>query len=322
MVVFSQENRVNVSASKWIRIGRGLVLGVAMVILGSCSKRGGGEVVVVYTSQDQLYATEILRVFTRDTGIEVLPLFDSESVKTTGLVNRLLAERHRPRCDVFWSNEEMMLRRLAKKGIVEEGDIVTFGYRTRRLVVNTNWVELRDTPDSIKALTDSRWKRRVALAYPLYGTTATHLMVLRARWGEEPWQTWCRDLLGNEALVVDGNSAVVRMVGRGEAWMGLTDSDDIAVGLRNGLPLRQVDLTPEFPPIANSAALIVGGPHPKAARVLVDYLQERSTIERMVELGALEGNEFSEADLSPVDWDEVLRSFDEAYRWLGEVFFR
>jgi len=306
----------------WIRKGGLVVLSIGLIALAACSNREDGNVVVVYTSQDQLYASEILSEFTRDTGIEVLPLFDSESVKTTGLMNRLLAEKHRPRCDVFWSNEETMLRRLAEKGVIEEDSRVTFGYRTRRLVVNTNLVEAVDIPRSMEALTDLRWRGRVALAYPLHGTTVTHLMALRAQWGEGQWQTWCRKLLANETLVVDGNSAVVRLVGQGKAWLGLTDSDDFAVGLRNGFPIRQVELTEEYPPIANSAAMVVDGPHPNAARLFLEYLQKESTVKRLVELGALEGVEFSDVNHSAIDWSEVMGSFDESYRWLGETFFR
>ena len=147
-------------------------------------------------------------------------------------------------------------------------------------------------------------------------------MALRAQWGEGQWQTWCRELLDNETLVVDGNSAVVRLVGQGKAWLGLTDSDDIAVGLRNGFPIRQVELTQEYPPIANSAAMVVDGPHPNAARQFLEYLQKESTVNRLVELGALEGVEFSDVNRLSIDWNEVMGSFDDSYRWLGETFFR
>src|SRR4051812_2009172 len=70
------------------------------------------RVVVIYASQDQVYAEPILADFTKETGIKVLPLYDSEAVKTVGLANRLLAERSHPQCDVFWSNEELRTRQL------------------------------------------------------------------------------------------------------------------------------------------------------------------------------------------------------------------
>ena len=54
---------------------------------------GGPEppVVVVYTSQDEVFAEPTSGEFQSRTGIRVRPVYDSESVKTVGLVNRLLA---------------------------------------------------------------------------------------------------------------------------------------------------------------------------------------------------------------------------------------
>ena len=63
--------------------------------------------------------------------------------------------------------------------------------------------------------------------------------------GEERWQAWCRALQANRPFLVDGNSVVVNLVGRGEAWIGLTDSDDIAAGRRDGLPIAELPLTGE-----------------------------------------------------------------------------
>ena len=281
------------------------------------------NVVIVYTSQDQIYAQQILADFTRETGIRVLSLFDSESAKTTGLMNRLIAERLRPQCDVFWSNEEMMMRKLGRRGLLADAPIATFGYRSRRLVVNTNFVDPNDLPINLKQLTSPKWKGRIAIAYPLFGTTAAHFMALRAAWGKDAWEQWCRDLVKNKALIVDGNSAVVRLVGMGEAWLGLTDWDDIAVGLRKQLPIKMLPLTQEFPVIANSIALIHGGPNPQNARRFQEYLQQRQTQERLLALGALEGISPPESSehLAP-DWESVLDDWDSAYTWLSETFLR
>ncbi len=291
------------------------------VVLSACSD-SRDQVVVVYTSQDQLYSSKVLAAFSRETGIKVLPLYDSESVKTAGLVNRLVAERQRPRCDVFWSNEELMVHRLAQKGIVREEDISTFGYRSRRLVVNTNLVTEAEFPTSLSELTSSEWRGRIAMAYPLYGTTITHLMSLRAAWGEEAWREWCQAMLANDTLVVDGNSAVVRLVGQGKVAVGFTDSDDIAVGIRNGLPLRQLEIGKGFPAIQNSAVVVPGGPNPENGRALVAFLQRPKTVNQLVSLGALEGADAHELARPMIVWSEVLLGFDDAYQWLESTFFR
>src|SRR4030042_2060228 len=53
--------------------------------------------VVVYTAVDQPYAEPIFAVFEQNTGIQVKAVYDVEAAKTTGLVNRLIAEKDQPR---------------------------------------------------------------------------------------------------------------------------------------------------------------------------------------------------------------------------------
>ena len=102
--------------------------------------------VVVYAAQDQVYAEPILREFEKETGIKIKAVYDSEAVKTVGLANRLFAERSHPQCDVFWGNEEMRTRQLAAQNVFRETNGWTaFGYRNRRIVINTNFVSLTNS---------------------------------------------------------------------------------------------------------------------------------------------------------------------------------
>jgi iron(III) transport system substrate-binding protein len=243
--------------------------------------------VVVYTSQDQIYAEPLLAEFTRQTGIKVLPVFDSESVKTAGLVQRLIAEKENPRADIFWSNEEMLAHQLLERGIVEF-DFPT-GYRTRRLVVNTNLVPLKGAPKNLDELTDPKWAGKIALAYPMYGTTAAHMTALRQKWGDEKWQRWCKGLIANKPFVVDGNSMVVRLVGTGEAALGLTDSDDVAAGQRNNLPIASADLGEDLLAIPGTVTMVKGAPHRAAAKTFLMFAHAQDTVDLLVQNHAVEG---------------------------------
>jgi iron(III) transport system substrate-binding protein len=220
------------------------------------------EHVVLYTSQDQFYAEPILAQFTKDTGIEVRPVFDTESAKTAALAHRLRAEKSNPQCDVFWSNEEMHGHLLARDGVLVSDELRKVGFRTRQLVINTNFLQTSDAPKSLMELTQPKWKGKVALAYPLFGTTSYHFLALRQHWGDPAWREWCNGLIRNEAKVVDGNSVVVRLVGAGECWIGLTDSDDIAAGLRQALPIAAVPNLVESLVIGNTIALVKKRPTP------------------------------------------------------------
>src|ERR1700761_7353771 len=84
-----------------------LIAGDFLPLISACHRTGSSDEVVIYTSQDEEYADPIFHDFQKQTGIAVKPFYDSEAVKTVGLVNRLLAENDHPQCDVFWNNEEL-----------------------------------------------------------------------------------------------------------------------------------------------------------------------------------------------------------------------
>ncbi len=271
-------------AGSWLAL---LAAGWLAGLAGGCGE--AGRVVVVYTSQDQVYAEPMLREFTRQTGIKALPVFDSESVKTAGLAQRLLAERGNPRADIFWSNEEMISRRLAELGALDTNAWQKAGYRTRRLIVNTNFVPLAEAPRTLAELAAPKWAGKVALAYPVYGTTAAHMVAMRQECGDAKWQEWCRKLAANRPMVVDGNSLVVRLVGSGEAWIGLTDSDDVAAGERNGMPIACVPAGRELLTISSSVGIVRGAPNRAEAEAFYKFAQAQETLAALVAANALEG---------------------------------
>jgi len=288
----------------------------------SCDSR---QSVIVYAAQDQVYAEPILKTFERETGIRVRAVYDSEAVKTVGLVNRLLAERDHPQCDVFWGNEELRAHQLAATGAFRETNGWTaFGYRSRRIAINTNKLSLAAAPRRWLDLTNETWRGKIALAYPLFGTTATHFMALRQHWGETNWLSWCRALAANQPFIVDGNSVVVQFVARAEAWIGLTDSDDIAAAQRESQPVTALPLTVESLPIPNTVAVVRRCPHPDAAQRLYEFLQRREIAGELVNLGALEGvsqNEMPVATLRP-EWTQLLLDLDSVMETLKRIFRR
>ena len=279
--------------------------------------------VIVYCAQDQVFAEPLLAEFTRQTGVKARAVFDSEAVKTVGLANRLLAEKDHPQCDVFWGNEELRTRQLAAQGVFRATNgFTTFGFRSRRIVINTNKVSLAEAPRTLAELTNATWRGKVALAYPMFGTTATHFLALRQRWGDTAWQAWCRALQVNKPFLVDGNSVVVKLVGQGEAWVGLTDSDDIAGGIREGLPLAAMPVTPETLLIPNTVAVVQGAPHAAEAERLSQFLQRPELAERLVKEAALEGTQTGQPQGLQVDWEALLRDLDAGTATMRDIFLR
>ncbi|MCU0771384.1 MAG: substrate-binding domain-containing protein [Verrucomicrobia bacterium] len=326
--------RQEVEAQWFLIIGIPLLIALVAVLatallpgIAWLKDRKAGRV-VLYCAQDQTYAEPILHKFETETGIRVKAVYDSEAVKTVGLANRLLAERDHPQCDVFWGNEEMRTRQLAAFNVWQETNgFRSFGARTRCLVINTNRVgpDRQPAPSSLLELTNAVWRGRVAMAFPQFGTTATHFHVLRLHWGEALWEQWCRALVANEARILDGNSTVVKRVARGEAWLGLTDTDDVLAAQREGLPVAR---GPELPEtrlfIPNTVGIVRGAPHPKQAQALADYLQRPETVERLVAAGAIQYPEMPSPG-SPVlqpEWERLLADLDSTTEKLNGIFLR
>ena len=301
---------MNTWVEKW------MIFVTALLLVGCGS---GGDAVTVYTSQDQVYAEPILREFEQQTGIPVRAVYDSEAVKTVGLVNRLIAEKANPQCDLFWNNEEFRTHQLASRGVLDKGQPVeTFGARTRQWVWNTNQLSRATLPKDLASLTNAQWRGKVVIALPLFGSTATHFQVLRQQWGEAHWRDWCRALKANDVMTVDGNSVVVQLVGRGEVALGLTDSDDVRAGLKNGLPIAGQSLSQDGFSIRNSIGYIAGAPRPGLAKRLAKHLQLQSVIDALVAAGALDPGTPGASDT--ITWPGVVAENERAVAELNSIF--
>src|SRR5438094_8678550 len=85
-------------------------------ILTSCHPTSS-RIVVVYVSEEQVFSEPILKDFERETGITVKSVFDTEEAKSTGVMNRLIAERDNPQADVYWANEPVRADALKQRGV-------------------------------------------------------------------------------------------------------------------------------------------------------------------------------------------------------------
>lgn len=284
-------------------------VGLALVGIGliGCGDRGGGSVggtpdsgraargrVIVYSALDREYAEPILSAYEAKTGVEVRAKYDVESTKTVGLTNLLMAEATSPRCDLFWNNEILNTIRLKERGLLapfrpsragdlpetfraKDGTWYGFAARARVLIVNTKLVAEADRPKGIADLTNPKWKGKVGIAKPLFGTTATHAACLFAAWGDERAMAYFRALKANDAKVLSGNKQVATDVGAGRLAFGLTDTDDAMGEADAGSPVAIV--YPDREPgglgtlfIPNTLAVLKGAPDLKEAEALADHL--------------------------------------------------
>jgi iron(III) transport system substrate-binding protein len=248
--------------------------------------------VTIYVSTDRVFSEPVLREYEKRTGVRVNPVYDTEETKSTGLANRLIAEKERPQADVFWSNEPVRTLVLKSRGVLApyrspsaegippalmdpEGYWTGFSARIRVIAYNTKLVKSDEAPRSVFDLANPKWRGQVAIADPRFGSTSFHVAALYAMAGDEKMDDFFRQLKGNGVRVVDGNSVVRDLVARGEVKVGLTDTDDVNVAMENGQPIAMV--LPDaagfgVPVMPNMVSLIANGPHPEEARKLIDYL--------------------------------------------------
>jgi iron(III) transport system substrate-binding protein len=274
-------------------IVRGFVLAVTMS-LSWAPRAMAADTVVVYSSLDREFSEPILKAYEKAGGARVLSKFDVESTKTVGLTNLIIVEAGRPRCDLFWNNEILNTLRLKEKGLLapfqprravdlpttfkdKDGMWYGFAARARIIIVNTKLVAASERPKGIKDLLDPKWKGKIGIAKPLFGTTATHAACLFAAWGNEKAKGYFHALKANGVQVLSGNKQVATAVGSGQIAFGMTDTDDAMGEIDAGSPVAIVypdrnpgDLGTLF--IPNTLAIMKGAPHQKAAEALADYL--------------------------------------------------
>jgi iron(III) transport system substrate-binding protein len=288
-----------------LRAGLVLLLAAASLPLAAaCSKRTNE--VVVYTSVDQVFSEPILRAFEEQTGTTVRGVFDTEETKSTGVLNRLIAEAKQPQADVFWSGDPVRPFLLTKRGLVEpyispnaaglpiglragDGTWTGFAARARVLLVNKNRVPPGEAPRSIRDLTNSRWRGQGTIANPLFGTTTMHVAALFAAWGDSAAKAFLDGLKTNAVRIASSNGEVKRLVAAGEVAFGLTDTDDANDALESGAPVEIV--YPDQDGIGTlvmptAVVLIRARPHGDAAKKLVDYLLSAEVERKMADAGA------------------------------------
>src|ERR1022692_10610 len=211
---------------------------LAFFCLLSCQSRPR---VVVYCAHDRKFAEDILTHFEKQSGLKVEVLYDTEANKSVGLYDALVREASQPRCDVHWNNEILATIRLQQKGVLQayaspsavpyppqfksqDHTWTAFAARARVLIINTEKVRKEDFPKSLWDLTEPRFKGKIAMAKPLFGTTATQAACLFQSWGKDKAIDFYRKLKVNDVELVAGNKQVAAGVGIGQHAIGLTDT--------------------------------------------------------------------------------------------------
>lgn len=272
-----------------------LCLSVAVVGLFGCGATQPDSV-TVYVSEDRVFSEPILKDFEKETGIRIRAVYDTEESKSTGVRNRLLAEKMNPQADVYWANEPVRADVLRQQSISTpfapevakdipgafkdpQGFWTGFSARARLFVVNK---KAKYWPTGVASYVDPIARGRGVIANPLFGTTTAQMAALFNLWGDDKGRQFLASLKANHVKLSTGNGESADLVASGEFEFALVDSDDAVAGVRQGKPFEivypdQAEGEPGLLLIPNAVALIRGGPNPASGRKLIEYLLSKET---------------------------------------------
>ncbi len=276
-------------------LGRVVFLIIAGVFFRASFTYAQTKEVVVYVSEDQVFSEPILKDFEKVTGVKVKAVYDTEEAKSTGVMNRLIAEKDNPQADVYWANEPIRAVVLKQKEISAvyvspngrdipaqfkdaEGYWTGFSARARVLVAS----EEGEAPVSIYAYTDEKWKSKAVIANPLFGTTTSWVAALFTVWGDEKTKSYLHQIKQNEIKISTSNGDSTTLVINKQSTFSLVDSDDATNAVRSGKGVRQIYPDQEEGGLGalilpNAAVLIKGGKNPENAKKLMNYLLSSET---------------------------------------------
>jgi len=309
----------------------------------ACSGGRAMKEVVVYTSVDQPRSEPVFKAFEAETGIRVKAVYDVEASKTTGLANRLAAETGHPRADVFWSSEVIQTVALAEKGVFspwssaatrsapavlrdQGGRWTGLCPRERVILVNTDLVKPEEAPATIFDLVDGRWRAdEVGMALPLFGTSFTQAVVLFDALGEERAAAFYEKAKAAGVRILDGNARVAALVADGTLKAGITDSDDAAVVLGKGAPVKVIvpdGLEAGGLLIPGTAALVRGAPHPVEGGKLIDYLLSTEVGKKLAASGYCCCSREEALNNVPGSWTALAKDVPSIREQMRKIFLR
>lgn len=311
--------------------------------------------VVVYVATDQDIAEPILNKFEEQSGIRVKPVYDTESTKSVGLVNKLMAEKNNPQADVFWNNEVSRTIALKEDGVLapydspeadgipdqyidDDHEWTGFSARARVLIYNTNLLAQEMLPGTLNDLLDPKWEGKIGLANPLFGSTTSYMISLFTVMGDDAAREYLTKLSEN-TVVLEGNSMVRDQVAAGVLPIGFTDTDDVNEALESGEPVAKLFLgqnddglgTVVFP---NSVMLIKDAPNEENGKKLIDFLVSVEAEELLAQSRAVQMPlhpdavvpdgvlRVSDIKSMNVDWQMVADKSTEVQTFLQDLFIK
>ena len=139
------------------------------------------------------------------------------------------------------------------------------------IMVNTDMMSLGDAPKCWKDLADPKYKGKIIMANPsLSGSAYSQLAQMIQLYG---WDFTAKVI--NNSVFVPKSRLVYTNVSRGEAPIGITEETKPYKEAAKGFPVKTVYFCEGTGMRYGAVSIIKGGPNPKNAKLLYDFLNSK-----------------------------------------------
>ena len=190
----------------------------------------------LYSGRGESFVQPIINQFERDTGIKVNVRYGG----TAQLAVLIQEEGRRSPADVFWGQDAGAMGALANANLLSTLPASTFNdipdiYRSesrqwiatsgraRVIAYSTERASADEIPESVFALTEERFKGRIAIP-PTNGGFQSFVTAMRVAHGDERTLEWLRGIKANEPKIFRNNTTAVAGIADGEADFALVNS--------------------------------------------------------------------------------------------------
>ena len=257
----------------------GAVAGAVMLGAGVAV---AGEL-VIYTASNPKIHKDIVAAFSKarpDINVK------SVNMSTGPITERTIAEKANPQADVIYMVNDIALEQLKAAGVLEpyepkntkisetfkdeDGFYMGHNATIMAMAVNTKLLKEKKLPmpASWEDLIKPVYKGQITVAAPT--KSGTGLSIFSTMLDMYGWN-FIDNLHQNIFQYNSSGSAAARQTGRGETVIGLSYDTAILQQVQAGVPVKLV-IGRLSPNIIEGGGLLAGAPHPKEAKIFLDWL--------------------------------------------------
>ena len=264
-------------------------MGLAVAIFASAVGVASAQKLMIYSILQQEYTVEMVREFTRETGIP------ADFVRASGgqIVARVIAEKGAPKADVVLGGASNLHESMKAEGALraykspnaeaipaqyKDPDGYWTGFYLTALGIGVNRQRFqrlfpgKPIPKTWDDLLDPAFKGEIVVTDPVASSTSYLFLntILQGRGWDAGWD-YLAKLYPLVAQWPSSGSAPPRMVGTGEYALGVTFAHSLAAVIQEGYRVELV-IPPATGGDAGSVSIIAGGPNPELAEKFVDWV--------------------------------------------------